>query len=132
MSVTLKPFKVWIRLYAITANKDANVIEKKLAPTIRHFNSRFATIKSSNGFNSADMCALMYFAFLHNPLKINPTDYGKIDNITACVREFAWFCREHTESVKKIGVIATVVKHAPKTTIEIFDKGLDDDVKRYL
>lgn len=132
MSSTISPFKVWIRLYAVAANKDAKVIEQKLAPTLRHFNSRMANARANQGFNNADMCALIYYAFLYNPLKIEVTEYGKLDNILASVREFAWFCKDHAEDILSIGVIQTVIKFAPDQSKTKYGDTLDVNVKRYI
>lgn len=129
MSHYTAPFKTWIRLYATAAGISSITLEAKLRNTTHVFNQRLATIRLRHGYSPTDLCGLIYFAFLHNPLNIAPQQYGDIDNVCACVRAYNVFCREHAEAVLRDGPVKVVIANAPAKAQSAAEV---DGVRRFL
>ena len=91
-----RPFDLWVRLYAVALNVEVNVLTAKMNKQhITHFNMRMRNLKDSYDWGTEEVKALVVYCFTHNPLNIDVTQYGTIDNICHASRHFADWYRTH-------------------------------------
>jgi hypothetical protein len=123
------PFWLYIRLFADAMNIDYSLFKRRFTDLhIKEFNVRISNWKTTNGWSNKEVCGLIYYCYLHNPLaSVDLKLYGQADNIGKCVSTYAKWLRANQERIEKDGLLKAIFSTSPNTTYSELSRAMSLD-----